>query len=166
MCWKVNLVISVTHFIVSTINCEMYNHQISCHNFGINKFAQIHLTIFFIFFRRDTSQYGAFRRAKTTPSHCQEPAAGPVSVEAVFVAFCLVWQLFSHAALALIHFAAPLLGAPVSAQWLNRFFRILLRRWPLQGVLAHPAACAERSCVPSNGIRLAALRSIEVDFCK
>ena len=66
--------------------------------------------------RKFTSQYGAFRRAKTTPSHCQEPAAGPVSVEGVFVAFCLVWQLFSHAALALIHFAAPLLGAPGSAQ--------------------------------------------------
>ena len=67
----------------------------------------------------------AFRRAKTTPSHCQEPAVGPVSVEGVFVASCLVWQLFFHAALSLIHFLAPLLGAPVSAQWLNRFFRIL-----------------------------------------
>ena len=63
-----------------------------------------------------TSQYGAFRRAKTTPSHCQEPAVGPVSVEGVFVASCLVWQLFFHAALSLIHFLAPLLGAPVSAQ--------------------------------------------------
>ena len=66
--------------------------------------------------RKFTSQYGAFRRAKTTPSHCQEPAVGPVSVEGVFVASCLVWQLFSHAVVALIHFLAPLLGAPGSAQ--------------------------------------------------
>ena len=63
-----------------------------------------------------TSHYGVFRRAKTTPSHCQEPAVGPVSVEGVFVASCLVWQLFFHAALSLIHFLAPLLGAPGPAQ--------------------------------------------------
>ena len=30
-----NLVISVTHFIVSSINCGMYNYQLDPQNFGI-----------------------------------------------------------------------------------------------------------------------------------
>ena len=45
MCWKVNLVISVTHLSESTINCAMYNYQFNRHNVGINKLAQIHFTI-------------------------------------------------------------------------------------------------------------------------
>ena len=110
----------------------MYNYLFNRHDLGINKLAQIHFKIFcFPSCQNDRGRFCCFLRGLAAPFPCGS------LIDA---------------------FPGSSAGGSGFSPMIESIFCILLRRWPLQGVLAHPAACAERSCVPSNGIRLSALR--------
>ena len=71
MCWKVNLVISVTHVSVSTINCATYIYQFNRHNVSVNKLAQIHFTMWcFPSCQNDRGRFCSFLRGLAAPFPC------------------------------------------------------------------------------------------------
>ena len=71
MCWKVNLVISVTHVSVSTIKCATYNYPFNRHSVSVNKLAQIHFTMWcFPSCQNDRGRFCSFLRGLAAPFPC------------------------------------------------------------------------------------------------
>ena len=98
MCWKVNLVISVTHVSVSTINCAMYNYQFNRHNVGVNKLVQIHFTMWcFPSCQNDRGRFCSFLRGLAAPFPCGSLIDAFPGSSAGGSGFCpMIESIFSH----------------------------------------------------------------------